>query len=335
MKTSNTLTAPITHENTQEQCTTHVPFVTRAESYAGERTNEDVCYTWENQSMVTYNIGERFRKFGPRVLIYGLLIILSVPFIFPFWWMITSAFKNSAEIFDTLRWLPETWRWQNFREIFTYQPYANHYFNSVYIALAVTGGTLFFGALSGYAFARIRFKGSSVLFLLLLSSLMMPIEVTIIPNFFLMKYLKLIDTHVPLVLLPMFGAQGAFVAFLMRQYFLTLPQELEDAARIDGLSKFGVFARIMLPMATPALSAAAILTFLSSWNAFLEPLVFLVDLKLFTLPLSLANFNDAYGAPLWHVQLAATTLSVLPILLFYIVAQRKIVSAMAFSGLKG
>ncbi|MCP4396688.1 MAG: carbohydrate ABC transporter permease [bacterium] len=285
--------------------------------------------------MATHNIGGSVRKFGSRALIYGLLIILSVPFIFPFWWMITSAFKNSAEIFGTLRWLPETWRWQNFREIFTYQPYANHYFNSVYIALAVTGGTLFLGALSGYAFARIRFKGSSVLFLLLLSSLMMPIEVTIIPNFFLMKYLKLIDTHIPLILLPIFGAQGAFVAFMLRQFFLTIPRELEEAATIDGLSRFGTFLRIMLPMAAPALSAAAILTFLHSWNSFLEPLIFLMDLKLFTLPLSLKNFNDAYGMPLWHLQLAATTLSVIPILLLYIVAQKRIVNAMAFSGLKG
>lgn len=267
--------------------------------------------------------------------IYGILMLVSIPFIFPFWWMVTSAFKNSVEIFDTLRLLPDTWRWENFREIFTYQPYARHYFNSVYIALLVTAGTLFFGALSGYAFARIRFKGSSVLFLLLLSSLMMPIEVTIIPNFFFMKYLKLIDTHIPLILLPIFGAQGAFVAFMLRQFFLTIPRELEEAATIDGLSRFGTFLRIMLPMATPALSAAAILTFLHSWNSFLEPLVFLMDLKLFTLPLSLKNFNDAYGAPLWHLQLAATTLSVVPILLFYIVAQKRIVNAMAFSGLKG
>ncbi len=194
----------------------------------------------------------RIRKHVPRLIMYGILVVLSIPFIFPFWWMVTSAFKNSVEIFDTLRLLPSTWRWENFQEIFTYQPYARHYFNSVYIAIVVTAGTLFIGALSGYAFARIRFRGSSVLFLLLLSSLMMPIEVTIIPNFFLMKFLRLIDTHIPLILLPIFGAQGAFVAFMMRQFFLTIPKELEEAATIDGLSRFGIFLHIMLPMAVPA-----------------------------------------------------------------------------------
>ena len=269
------------------------------------------------------------------VLLYTVLIALCIPFVFPLWWMITSSLKTVNEIFDYPSLIPTSWHWSNFKEIFSYQPYASHYFNSVYIAVVVTVGTLFIASLAGYSFARIKFVGRTVLFLLLLSSLMMPIEVTIVPNFFLMKALNLIDTHIPLIIIPLFGAQGAFATFLTRQYFITLPQELEDAARIDGLSHFGIFLRIALPISIPVLGAASILTFLYCWNSFLEPLVFIDDLKKFTLPLSLNNFKDAYGLPFWHLQLAATTLSVIPILLVYILAQKKITNAMAFSGLKG
>ena len=150
-------------------------------------------------------------------LLYVALILLCVPFFFPFWWMITSSLKTANEIFDYPSLIPTSWRWSNFQEIFKYQPYAFHYFNSVYIAVVVTLGTLFIASLAGYAFARIRFAGGTFLFILLLSSLMMPIEVTIIPNFFLMKAFGLIDTHIPLIILPIFGAQGAFATFLMRQ----------------------------------------------------------------------------------------------------------------------
>lgn len=268
-------------------------------------------------------------------LFYACLLVLAIPFIYPFWWMITGSLKNAAEIFDNPGLLPSSWQWVNFQEIFSYQPFAAQYFNSFYIAVLVTTGTLCLGSLSGYAFARIRFKGSSVLFLLLLSSLMMPTEVTIVPNFFLMKALNLINTHIPLILLPLFGAQGAFVTFLMRQYFLTIPVELEEAAKIDGLGHFGIFWRIIIPNSLAALSAAAILTFLYSWNTFLEPLVFIDDVKLFTLPLALANFTDMYGLPQWHLQLAATTLSVLPILIVFIIFQKKFINSMVSSGLKG
>jgi multiple sugar transport system permease protein len=164
---------------------------------------------------------------------------------------------------------------------------------------------------------------------------MMPPEVTIVPNFVFMKTLTLTNTHLPLILLPIFGPNGVVSMFMMRQFFLSFPVELEDAARMDGLDRFGVFWRIALPMARPALAAVAILTFLNSWNAFLEPYIFLSDLQLFTLPLSLRNFRDAYGLPLWNIQLAATTMSVIPVLIFYVLAQRQVIESFACSGVKG
>lgn len=278
----------------------------------------------------------KLRRSSTTALWYLALALLSIPFVFPFWWMITSSLKSSVEIFafpPTL--LPTTWRWQNFVDVFAYQPFARHYFNSLYIAIVVTIGTIFVSSLAGYAFARIAFRGKTIIFLALLSALMMPTEVTIIPNFFFMTSLGLIDTHIPLILLPVFGANGVVGTFLMRQFFLSMPREIEDAAMIDGLGRFGIFWRIALPIARPALGALAILSFLYSWNLFLEPLVFVNDLKLFTLPLSLNNFNDAYGLPIWHLQLAATTLSVIPVLIVYVLAQRLIIESFTLSGVKG
>jgi len=271
-----------------------------------------------------------------RLGIYAVLILMSIPFVFPFWWMLTSSLKAANEVFAfPPALLPRVWHWSNFADVFTYQPFALHYFNSLYIATLVTLGTITVSSLSGYAFARIRFPGRSIVFLVLLSALMMPAEVTIIPNFTLMTLLGLIDTHVPLIVLPILGAHGVVGTFLMRQAFLDLPREVEESAMIDGLGRFGLFLHIALPMAKPALGALAILSFLFSWNSFLEPLIYLNNLDLFTLPLSLRNFADAYGLPVWNLQLAATTMTVLPVIAVYLVAQRSFVESFASSGVKG
>ena len=271
-----------------------------------------------------------------NLLLYLLLIILSIPFVFPFWWMVVSSLKSPFEIFVfPPTFLPRSWRWENYVEAFRFLPFARHYWNSMYIAVLVTTGTLLISSLAGYAFARIRFKASNVLFVLLLSTLILPVEVTIIPNFLFMQKLGLLNTHIPLILIPIAGTSGVIATFIMRQHMLSLPEELEDAGKIDGLNQWGIYWRIAVPLARPALSTIAVLTFLHSWNSFLEPLVYVNDLKLFTLPLSLASFTDSYGTPLWHIQLAATTLSVLPVLIAYIIAQRHFVESLALSGIKG
>ncbi len=263
------------------------------------------------------------------------LLIAAVPFVFPFLWMLSSGFKSASEIFGQPSLIPTVWHWENFVEVFTYQPFARQYFNSLYIAVSVTALTLVVASLAGYALARLRFAGAGLLMLFLVSALMVPEEVTIVPNFFLIRWLGLTDTHLPLILLPVFGPHGVMATFLMRQYFVALPKELEEAGRMDGLTTLGVWWKIALPMSRPALAAVAIITFLFSWNLFLEPLVFLSSLELFTLPLALSNFTDPYGAPLWHLQLAATSLAVVPILAVYIIAQRQIVESFAMSGVKG
>lgn len=277
-------------------------------------------------------IKKRSYDYAIKILI---LALISIPFIYPFWWMLINSLNSPDQIFGMPSFLPHSWKWSNYTEAFSYQPFARQYFNSLYIAVIVTAGNLFISGMAGYAFAKMKFPGRNFLFLLLLSSLMMPIEVTIVPNFFFMKFLNLIDTHLPLIFLPIFGAQGAFTTFMTRQFFVTIPGELEEAANLDGLSPFKTFIKIIVPISKPVFSTTAILSFLYSWNTFLEPLVFINDIKKFTIPLALANFNDSYGLPQWHLQLAATAVSVVPILIVYIIFQRKITNAMAFSGLKG
>lgn len=267
---------------------------------------------------------------------YVLLFVLLIPFVFPSWWMVTSSLKPIHEVFAfPPQLLPTTFEWENYQRAFDLQPLARQYFNSMYIAVLVTAGTLLVSSLAGYAFARIRFPGQNLLFLLLLSALLLPSEVTIIPLFQLMRVVDLIDTHVPLIVVPIFGAQSVFGVFMMRQFFLGLPTELEDAGRVDGLGRLGLYWRIALPLAKPALAALAVLSFLHSWNLFLEPLVYLSSKDLFTLPLALSQYTDAYGGPIWNVQLAATTLSVVPVLGVFVLAQRHFIAGIAHAGLKG
>jgi multiple sugar transport system permease protein len=257
-------------------------------------------------------------------------VLLAVPLVFPMWWMLSSSLKSAAQIFaypPSL--LPDGLHVENYAQVFTMAPFALQYFNSVYIGIANTVGTILIASIAGYAFARIRFPGSTLLFVLLLTALLMPAEVTIIPLFVLMRELGWLGTHLPLLVEPMFGAQAVVGTFLMRQYFLSLPVELEDAGRIDGLGRFGIFRHIALPLAKPAIATLAILTFLGSWNAFLEPLIFLSGQReLATLPIALTGLDGPVG-------FAAVTLSALPLIVLFLVAQRQFVQGLGRVGAPG
>jgi multiple sugar transport system permease protein len=270
-----------------------------------------------------------------KIACYAVLVVLAVPFVFPTWWMITASLLPANEVLAyPPKLFPNQPRWENYRAAFTDFPLARQYFNSLYIAVLVTLGTMFFSSLAGYAFARIRFRGEKF-FGLLLIGLMVPSEVTIIPLFRLVDDLGLTDTHWPLIVVPIFGAPSVLATFVMRQFFITIPGELEEAGRLDGLSRFGLYRRVALPIAKPALAAVAIFTFLNTWNFFLEPLVYLTDKDMFTLPVALTQYVDVYGGHLWNVQLAAATTTVVPVLIVFIIAQRQFVEGLAQSGLKG
>ncbi len=269
-----------------------------------------------------------------KIFYYILIALICVLFIYPFWWMAVNSLNNINEIFGKPSLLPKSWLWSNYIEIFSVQPFLRQYLNTIFVAMLGTIGNVLISALSGYAFARLHFPGRSALFILLLTALMMPIEVTIVPMYFMMNDIGVNDSLVPLILIPIFCSQGAFSAFMLRQHFITVPKELEEAARLDGLSSGSIFFKIMLPISTSVLSSAAILAFLSVWNMYLEPLIFVSSIEKYTLPLALSNFNDSYGLPQWNLQMAATTLSVIPVMIVYLIFQNKISDAMVSSGLK-
>ena len=271
-----------------------------------------------------------------RLGVYGLMCVLAIPFVFPTWWMVTSSFKPVQEIFAfPPALLPRRLDLDAYAQVFALQPFALQYWNSLYIAAVVTLGTMAVASLAGYAFARIRFPGQNLVFMVVLLALLVPSEVTIVPLFRFFLGLGLVNTHWPLILVPILGAPCVLATFIMRQFFITLPPELEEAGRIDGLGRFGLFWRIALPLARPALGAVAIFTFLHSWNLYLEPIVFLSSTEKFTLPQALTQYVDAYGGPMWNVQLAAVTLTALPVLIVFVIAQRQFIEGLAHTGLKG
>ncbi|MQY45797.1 MULTISPECIES: carbohydrate ABC transporter permease [Rhizobiaceae] len=271
-----------------------------------------------------------------KVALYGVMCVLLIPFVFPTWWMVTSSLKPISDIFAfPPQLVPQSYDWTTYSKVFELQPFVQQYWNSAYIAAVVTVGTMIISSMAGYAFARIRFPYANAVFMIVLLGLLIPSEVTIVPLFQMFLKAGMVNTHWPLILVPIFGAPSVFATFVMRQFFVTLPAELEEAARVDGLGRFKIFTRIALPLAKPALASVAIFTFLHSWNLFLEPIVFLSSAEMFTLPQALTQYTDAYGGPMWNIQLAAATLTALPVLIVFVIAQKQFVEGLAHTGLKG
>jgi multiple sugar transport system permease protein len=272
-----------------------------------------------------------------KLALYGLLCVLAVPFVFPTWWMVTSSVKPISQIFAfPPELIPHTLDWSSYADVFRLQPFAQQYWNSCYIAAIVTVGTMAVSSLAGYAFARIRFPGSNALFMVVLLGLLMPTEVTIVPLFQMFLKVGMVNTHWPLILVPMLGGMpSVFSTFVMRQFFIALPVELEEAARVDGLGRFKIFWTIALPLARPALAAVAIFTFLQSWNLYLEPIVYLTSPEKYTLPQALTQYVAVYQGPIWNIQPAAATLTALPVLVVFIFAQRQFIEGLAHPALKG
>ena len=264
----------------------------------------------------------------------GLVIAAALPMVAPFAWMFATSLKSGPHAFDLPPdWVPTEWHVQNYLTLFRSNvPFATFLWNSLKIASVVTLGQLLTCSMAGYAFAHLRFRGAKGLFPLLLTSLMMPVQVTVIPMFLLMSGLNLVDTHWA-VILPL--VTSAFGVFLMRQFFLTLPRELIEAARIDGANHFTIFWRIALPLAKPALAALAIITFTNTWNSFFLPLVFLNSWEKMTLPLGMFALSNVYGSGNVSLIMAAVAMAVCPVLILFLAAQRQIISGMVGSAVKG
>jgi multiple sugar transport system permease protein len=267
------------------------------------------------------------------VVTYAFLLLGSVLMVVPFLWMISTSFKLPADQF-TRTLIPPTPTLQNFRDLLSVDiDFPLLFFNSTYISLLITVGQLLTCAMAAFCFAVVRFRGRNLLFTLLLVTLMIPAQVTLIPNFIIFKWLHLIGTSVPLWLPAFWG--GAFGTFLLRQYFLTVPRELVDAARMDGASLFQIFWRVHMPLAKPALAALAVFTFQGAWNDLLHPLIYMPAAPNTTLTVGLAFFQQQLilGGK-YTVLMAGALLSILPLLLVFFVAQKQFIEGIALSGVK-
>ena len=276
----------------------------------------------------------RNKKIAWKIAKYLICIIVSVIMLAPFYWMVTTSLKEYSKVLEFPPQLfPDPVVFQNYVDLFRMQPFGLYLWNSIYTASVVTLGVVFFASIAGYAFAKLRFKGSNVLFLVILSGMLMPVEITTIPLFIALSKLRLVDSHFPLIVPQIFGYGGAFGVFLMRQFYITVPDELIEAGKIDGCSHPRIFRSIMLPMSTSIVATLVIFTFLQNWNEFFVPLIFLSNSKLFTIPLALSLFTTESGVQ-WHLIMTAASVATVPILIIFFFSQRKFIESLAMSGLK-
>lgn len=261
------------------------------------------------------------------VLWLGVLVV-AVPFI----WMILSSFKSLPE-FYTFDFLPKKWDFSSFAYIFQQTSYVRWYGNSILVGLVVTASELFFSSLVGYTLAKFKFRGRGAAFLLILSTLMVPTELLVIPWYVMSAWLHWANTFWG-IMFP--GMISGFGVFLMRQFMLGVPDDLLDAARIDGMSEFGIYLKVVLPQVKSSLSALGILTFLGNWNAYLWPVIVISTENMRTLPVGIAMFSSADngGGLQWNLIMAMSTLAVIPIVIVYFVFQRRIVEGIALTGIK-
>ncbi len=270
-------------------------------------------------------------KFLRGVAVYAALTAIASCALFPILWALSGSLKRAGEV-STPTLFPAQPQWSNYREVFAVMPFWRMFFNSVLYAGCVSAGQVFFCSLAGYAFARLRFRGRDTLFVLYLGTLMVPLTVTVIPQFILMRVAGLTDTPWAMIVPGLFGS--AFGTYLMRQFFRTLPDELEEAAILDGCTPWQIYWRILLPHAKPAVMVLAVLTWVNVWNDFLWPLLMIQRNSISTLTLGLVRMQGEYVSR-WPVLMAASILILLPLLFVYAIAQRAFIRGIAVTGLGG
>ena len=277
----------------------------------------------------------RIRHNASRFLIHLTLAGGGALMLVPFFWLLSSSLKAPHEIFVfPPKWIPDPIRWSNYREVFEVVSVMRYTANTMIITIFSTMGVILSSSMAAYSFARLRFKGRDIMFGLILSTVMLPYVVTMIPVYILFSRLGWIGTFLPLIVPDWFG--GPITIFLLRQFFRTIPLELEDAARIDGASRPRIFAQIILPLARAALTVVLVLSLLHNWNDFLTPLIYLHKRDLFTLALGLNALQYFEGGLDWtHYVMALATLMVLPVIIVYFLAQRAFVEGIVLTGLKG
>jgi multiple sugar transport system permease protein len=274
---------------------------------------------------------EKIWKISKNVILHLAIYTLALLVIAPFIWMILTSFKDMSEIYVyPPKWLPEKFNFDNYVKAFTAAPFGRYYLNSLIVAFTVTLGQLITCSMAAFAFARLRFKGRDILFYIFLGTMMIPYNVTMIPSFMVLYWLGWIDSYYALIV-P--GLASAFGTFLLRQFFITIPRELEEAAYIDGASRFQVLRKIIVPLARPALATLAIFTFMGVFNDFIWALIVVNSEQMQTVQLGLAIFRDRYLTE-WDLLMAGSVTAVLPILIVFFFAQKYFIKGITLSGLK-
>lgn len=276
----------------------------------------------------------RFGRILVEVFKYIALILFSMFFILPWLWMISTSLKNPSElaIWPPI-WIPNPVRWDNYFQAFQTAQLGQFFLNTLYIAIPTVIGAVISNSIAAYGFARVKWPGRDIVFGIVLGTMILPGFVTFIPLYIIFHRLGWINTYLPLIV-PGFLANPFFI-FLLRQFFMGLPVELSDAARVDGCSEFGIFWRIILPLARPALAVVALFQFIGSWNDYFGPLIYLSDKALYTISLGIANMQSTYGFMNFAWIMAATVMSVIPIVILFFFAQRTFIEGIALTGLKG
>lgn len=277
------------------------------------------------------------RKFGV-FLLYVLAITLCIAFGYPFFYTVSSSLKSPSEIYlfpPSL--LPETPQWQNYVRVLTEYPYPTWFMNTTFVTVVATIGTVLSASLVAYSFARFKYRGRDGLFAITLATMMLPAQVTLIPQFILFWKIGWLDTFYPLWV-PMWFGGTAFFIFLMRQFMMSLPRELDEAALIDGATRFRIYWNILLPLCKPVLATAAIIAFMAEWNRFIEPVIYLNSPMKFTLSVGVSFFKqnaDSTSEILQHILMAAAVMMIAPTLIVFFAAQKYFVQGIAMSGIKG
>jgi multiple sugar transport system permease protein len=271
-------------------------------------------------------------KWFGKAISYIILGISSFVMVLPFVWMLSASLKKDMDVFDfPVRWIPQNPQWRNYIRIFTEIKYGQYFYNSLKIAFIVVIIQLFTSSFAAYAFAKLHFRERDNLFLAYLGTMMVPFQVIMIPQFFVMRFLNLTNTHMALILIASFSPFGVF---LMRQFYMSIPDELLEAARIDGLNEYGIYSRIMLPLSKPSLASLGIFTFVSSWNSFLPPLIYIDSNYLKTLPLGIRMFVTQYSTD-YSCMMAASVIAVLPLIIVFLFAQNFFISGITAGAVKG
>jgi multiple sugar transport system permease protein len=267
------------------------------------------------------------------LLSHVVLLLIGLFFALPFYWLVSTALKPDTQIFQMPPvWIPHPVHWENYPRALTYIPFALYTWNTLKICFFSVLGTVLSCSLVAYSLSKIRWRGRDPVFYSLIATMILPGQVTMIPTFAIFKGLHWIGTPLPLIVPSFFG--GAFSIFLLRQFFMTIPNELSDAAKIDGCTEFGIYRQVILPLAKPALATVGLFTFIGAWNDFLGPLLYLNDERTYTLSMGLQRFVSQHGAE-WAMLMAASTVMTIPIIILFFFAQRTFIQGITLTGIKG